>query len=756
MKIPYIVLVALILLHFHAFSQVLPGDQADAASVKRMIQTATNDSIKCDLIQQLGKIQLLKPGNRRVNLDSALQYFLYSIKFVDSAKLRVNNKYEGMLRVAEAYFKLNNLIAGKQYCMSVIQSYQKDGDKKREARTWLRFGNMMKNSYKHRPEVIYNLKKALELYRETGDIAKQAECCASLGGEYYDRVQLDSAEFYALKGLKLYQTAHSNDLGFTYYDLSIIYRNKGNLSKALRYGLLTIDNANQRGDTLKYQNMAQRYGQLAYVYSDMKDHANALENFRRAISIGTRNNIGNSTTEYTYLHLNEAVREWVILKKPKVAIAEALKIFKKYPPVDSLQIGRQAEIYGNYYNAVKQFSLAEKWYLKMAAYYHCRTIDESWGNKVLAGFYMAQGKYELSRRFLNKEFKNIHSDSQSFLNSAEDALYYYKIDSANHNFESALEHYRRFKRKSDSAYNIASAKQIAEIQVQYKTLQKEAAITSLKKDRSLLMDKVLQAGYIRNLIVGIAVLLLLLLGVLIYSFREKQKSNKIIQQRNNELNSLLSDKDELLEEKQWLLKEIHHRVKNNLQIVIGLLQRQSDYVDNKDAKEAILNSENRMRSIALIHQKLYQSEGLDLINMAEYIDEFISYLKDSCDVGHRLQFQRQFDQVYLSVSQAIPLSLIMNEAITNSIKYAYPDGLYNPIGVFLNQIDKTHIKLTITDNGVGLPEGFDLNVTDSMGMNLMRGLTKQLRGTFAIQNHNGVTIEVNFETDKIVADVVAI
>jgi two-component sensor histidine kinase len=752
MKIAYFVLVAIVLQSFQAFAQALPGDQANASQVKAMLQTTTNDSIKCNLIQQLGKIQLLKPGKRRIDLDSGLRYFLYSIKFADSAKLRVNNRYEGMLRVGEAYFRLNDLPAGKQYFMSVIQAYQKDGDKKREARTWLRFANMMKDSYKSRPEVISNVKKALALYRETGDMAKQAESCASLAGEYFDRVKLDSAERYALQALKLYQAANSNDLSFTYYNLSLIYRNRGNLSKALQYALLTIDNVNQRGDTLKYQNMAQRYGQLAYVYADMNDHVNALENFRRALKIGITNNIGNTTTDITYLHLNEAVREWLILDKPKPALAEAVKIFKKYPPIDSLQLGRQAEIYGHYYSAIKQYNQAESWYLKMVAYYHCRIVDESWGNKILAGFYMAQKKYVQARLFLDKEFKNIHSDSQAFLNSAQDELYYYKIDSAGNNFKSALEHFRKYKRKSDSAFNVASAKQIAEIQVRYKTLQKEAAIGALQKDRILLLDKVVQANYIRNLIIGIIVLLLLFLGLLIKNFREKQKSSKLIQQRNHELNLLLDDKDKLLEEKQWLLKEIHHRVKNNLQIVIGLLQRQSDYVDNSAAKDAILNSENRMRSIALIHQKMYQSEGLDLINMAEYIDEFISYLKDSCDLGNRLQFERDFDQVYLSVSQAIPLSLIMNEAITNSIKYAYPDGSYNPIGVYLNQVDKTHIKLTITDKGIGLPKNFDLKINDSMGMNLMRGLTKQLGGAFAIHNENGVTVEVDFKTDRSVID----
>lgn len=746
MKFILLFFLALILQSSITYAQVLSGDQADAESIKARLKTTTNDSIKCDLIQQLGKIQLLKPGNKRINLDSGLQYFLYSIKFADSVKLRVNNRYEGMLRVGEAYFRLNNLEAGKKYFMSVIAAYQKDGDKKREARTWLRFGNMMKDSYRVRPEIIPILRRAERLYEQIGDVNKQAESSCALGVEYYARVRLDSAETYLLKALKLYQSTRSQDLGFTYHGLSLVYRNKGMANKALQYALLAIDNANQRGDTLKYQNMAQRYGQLAYVYFDLNNHVSALENFQRAVEIGTRNNIGNSTSDNTYLDITEVVREYIFLNRRKDALAEAQRFFKKFPPVDSLQLGRQAEIYGLYFNSIGQYRQAENWYLKMVSLYHCRLIDESWGNKILAGFYMTQKNYEKARFFLDKEFKNIHSDSQAFLNSAEDALYYYRIDSANNNFKSALEHYRRFKQKSDSVFNATSAQQIAEIQVKYNTLQKEAAIAGLKKDRELLLDQVSQANYIRNLIIGLVILLLLFLGVVIRSFLEKQKNEKIIRERNHALNLLLNDKDELLEEKQWLLKEVHHRVKNNLQIVIGLLQRQSDFINNKTAKDAILNSENRIRSIALIHQKLYQSEGMELINMADYIEEFIRDLKDSCDVGNRLQFERHFDEIYLTVSQAIPLSLIMNEAITNSIKYAYPDDAPKLIGVFLHKIDETHNRLTVKDHGIGLPNGFDLGTTDSLGMNLMRGLTKQLGGTFIISNLEGVTVEINFET----------
>ena len=204
----------------------------------------------------------------------------------------------------------------------------------------------------------------------------------------------------------------------------------------------------------------------------------------------------------------------------------------------------------------------------------------------------------------------------------------------------------------------------------------------------------------------------------------------------------------MLDEKEWLVKEIHHRVKNNLQIVMGLLQRQSAYIDNDIAFAAIQNSENRMHSIALIHQKLYQSESLDLINMPEYIDELITYLKDGCDTGNRIHFEKKIDEIYLDVSQAVPLGLILNEAITNAIKYAYPKDNAGFIHIVLSQTGEDENLLIIEDHGPGLPSHFNMEKIDSLGMNLMKGLSKQLGGTFQLENNQGLTIKIVFKTEK--------
>jgi len=200
----------------------------------------------------------------------------------------------------------------------------------------------------------------------------------------------------------------------------------------------------------------------------------------------------------------------------------------------------------------------------------------------------------------------------------------------------------------------------------------------------------------------------------------------------------------LLNEKEWLLKEIHHRVKNNLQIVISLLNTQSAYLDNEDAVAAIRISQNRMHAMSLIHQKLYQSDNMANIDMFWYVHELANHMMESFDVRNRIEFLIDVDKIYLNIVQAVPLGLILNEAISNSIKYAFPQKDKGIITVSLKKDDESMCTLNISDNGIGLPDGFDPEATNSLGMSLMIGLSNQIDGDFKILNNHGVTININF------------
>jgi two-component sensor histidine kinase len=259
----------------------------------------------------------------------------------------------------------------------------------------------------------------------------------------------------------------------------------------------------------------------------------------------------------------------------------------------------------------------------------------------------------------------------------------------------------------------------------------------------------------QDLITISAVALLIFSGVVYIGYREKQRSNKQLQLQRKEiiqqdqiLQHLTVDKDRLIDEKDWLLKEVHHRVKNNLQIVMSLLNTQSAFLKNNAALAAIRESQNRVQAIALIHQKLYSSSNVAYIDIAVYIGELVNYLADCYDAHDRgIRFEQQIEPVKMDVAQAVPVGLMLNEAVTNAIKYAFPNR-HGYINILLGILDDDNIMLNIADNGMGLPPGFDIKEASSLGMEMMKALSKQLGGSFKIENNNGVVITLVFRAEK--------
>jgi two-component sensor histidine kinase len=206
---------------------------------------------------------------------------------------------------------------------------------------------------------------------------------------------------------------------------------------------------------------------------------------------------------------------------------------------------------------------------------------------------------------------------------------------------------------------------------------------------------------------------------------------------------------QLLTEKECMLKEIHHRVKNNLQVVMSLLNSQADFLEDKAALSAIQESQHRVRAIALIHQKLYQSEGVARIPMHDYIGEVVAYLRESYCLHHTVRFELQVEPIKLDVTQAVPLGLIINEVITNAFKYAFPDGRPGTVRLSLHRLAKAAYQLTIADNGVGLPAHYDPSRSPSLGMTLLHGFSSQLGGELTITSPSGLTINLVFQEEQL-------
>ena len=221
------------------------------------------------------------------------------------------------------------------------------------------------------------------------------------------------------------------------------------------------------------------------------------------------------------------------------------------------------------------------------------------------------------------------------------------------------------------------------------------------------------------------------------------------------MQDLIDKQLKLLVEKEWLLKEIHHRVKNNLQVVMSLLNAQVNYTDNAVAVSAIRDSQNRMHSISLIHEKIFQSETVASIDIRSYIIDLMKFLCDSFHFNQRINFEFIIPLVQFDIVQAMPLGLIINEAMTNIIKYAFPNNENGKVTVELRPLGSDYYNFIISDNGIGLPDEFDFEQSNTLGMVLMQGLSQQIDGEISIRSENGVQVSVKFLLIKPGADLYA-
>lgn len=315
------------------------------------------------------------------------------------------------------------------------------------------------------------------------------------------------------------------------------------------------------------------------------------------------------------------------------------------------------------------------------------------------------------------------SDFHNSLNSLKKAVFFYKAANL----------------KETDIYPISSR-----LNIIYETEKKSMDLIKLKNKTLLQQSKLKNEVFLRNSMITFVFLLLIILGLLYKSFTFKKKTNKVLETQQNEINKKNMALQKLVVEKEWLLREIHHRIKNNLHMVVGLLASQTEFLKNEEAVQAINSSQNRIQAMSLIHQKLYQSESLSIIDMPSYIFELTEYLKDSFEIRNTIRIILDIDSFNLPLSHSIPIGLIFNEAVTNSIKYAFPDHKNGVITISLKAFENNKYVLIIADNGIGLPPYFDPYNNPSLGIKLMHGLSADIDGKFLITNSNGTKITLEF------------
>ena len=288
----------------------------------------------------------------------------------------------------------------------------------------------------------------------------------------------------------------------------------------------------------------------------------------------------------------------------------------------------------------------------------------------------------------------------------------------------------------DSLNSVAVQKNLSELEVKYETAKKDEALAQ----QQLVLEKTNQS---KKMVSILAIGGILLAAVSLWFLYFKSKTNRLLRTQKSTIESALN-------EKEILLKEIHHRVKNNLQVVSSLLNWQSKYIDDHKALESMQEGRNRVQSMALIHQNLYQTDNLTGIEVADYIEKLGNSLFNSYKVNHdQVQFQSKVEPLNLDVDTLIPLGLILNELLSNALKYAFPEGRKGEILVTL-QKQKEQLLLEVKDDGIGIPSEKIKNNKDSFGYRLVEAFAEKLKAQLQIDQSYGTTVRLLIQNFKIV------
>lgn len=261
---------------------------------------------------------------------------------------------------------------------------------------------------------------------------------------------------------------------------------------------------------------------------------------------------------------------------------------------------------------------------------------------------------------------------------------------------------------------------------------------------------VLKPFYFQWWFIALVAFLFVMAVYLVIRFRTKQlaadknKLEKTVSERTAQLKRSLTEQAELLAEKDVLMKEIHHRVKNNLQIISGLLELQGKALNDEGAKDALREGRNRVRSIALIHQNLYQFENLSTIELSRFVKDLCRQVESVFKKQKEVVINIEVPSLYLDIDSAVPLGLIMNELLSNSFKYAFNDKPEGEITLEIRSEADGKYQLLYSDNGSGLPANFDFTKASTLGIQLINDLSRQIGGKVKYENKNGAAFTINF------------
>ena len=705
-----------------------------------------HDSIRFHILVTLAQHYLFHSTREKTDLDSSL-FFLEQANRIPAGNLPARLLGERLHVRAMQAFITKGFRPCEDLYLKLIAKTSLPGNEEAVALLWHELATLIPLREKTGVTRELCYEKMFSLYTQSGNQERQAYVLKMTADVNLVNGNLDMAEKKLLESLERYKAIGFPDLRYLYDLLAASCRYKGDFSKCVFYGLKAVENMEI---THESSSATTFYRRLADMYLESGQPDKSIEWNAKAARdrFFTHDNNVNIFRDAGFF-----ARELIKVKREKDALEYIRDINTKTRPSG---VDAEACLLGSLafcYHAVKQEQQAERYYRELIKLSPRLQNDNEITTEVhceIGQHLLRKLQYGQAAVYLQKALQS--TEAAQLISVARDIhLLLYRADSGMGHYPSAMQHLLRHKALSDSIFNETKSWQMQELRVQFETAKKEKDIELLNNQNELQRIGVGQANKARNITLVFVALLLVIVGLLFNRYLLKNRTNnrlklhqKELDQKNAFLETLNNKQDTLLKEKEWLVKEIHHRVKNNLQMVTSLLNSQSAYLDNHAAVLAIKDSLRRMQAMSLIHQKLYLSGNISTISMPEYISDLMNYLHESFDTGNRIVFGQTVAPLALDVSQAIPLGLIINECVVNAIKYAFPDNRKGIVRIHLQHEEDDSALLHISDNGIGLPVGFDLAGNNSLGLELVRGLAKQLNGNITIVSAKGLCVMIRF------------
>ncbi|WP_084273324.1 tetratricopeptide repeat-containing sensor histidine kinase [Maribacter antarcticus] len=504
-----------------------------------------------------------------------------------------------------------------------------------------------------------------------------------LGYVYERRGQLDKAADYAMTSLTLGEKLNDNKAkAMAYSDLSNLFWKQSKFTPGLEYALKSLEFFNSWGIT------DLDYGFTLYIagnnYLALKDYEKALDYYMQSIVVGERYGFYNNLSD-VYISL--------------------VDLYSFLGEFDNAKEAGQ--------NAVKYAALLENNFMVMRSWLSVGKMHNAKNN-----YKDAVNALERCLEVATNKFGDAYYLSLAY---KELGMAYAGINQ----YKKAYEAFSEYDTLNDEVFTAEADHRISELRTEFDVAQKESII--------MVQESLIKKQEIRQKLgIVISILLALLLLLAYKAISNNNKKNKLLQKQNTE--------------KEFLLKEIHHRVKNNLEIVSSLLSLQSAQIEDPNVLNAMEQSQQRVHSMGMIHQKLYLGENMATIEMKDYFSNLSDYIINTYGKDSHVAMALEMEKFELDVDMAIPIGLIVNELITNSLKYAFPDDRKGNIQLSLKEKNDL-ITLEVIDNGVGMQLSKEA-VGTGFGTKLVALLVKQLDGKMELHTTQGTSVFITFKASK--------